>query len=1599
MLLGAFQRLTSRSQPALDVNPTVAVSQNGSASHNQSPSLDIGNGTSPTAASDSNTLPPYSESSFPVVGGPPDIKELISKLTPDKTIQLRIAAANQIIAVLHKYPIKDVLPIWTAGRDLLQQPDEASQTGLMLLASCIKAASPSPMTRSIFWNSLLSYKGDKLLEVRLQAVSDISSNGNYIEGLEDGISKYLCRLLKSAFKEAGYARRRVLKQEESIDNLEEITLQKAFHLIDQLLKSNSPFLADADFSIIMDQLGYICKRTTSTVDIKNATDIMGTIACYAQITPEAFRPCLNLLCNIYKHLDSIQSHTWSVFRAVFNSPMKTDVMDMLFHILQSPSGKQVLVEVQGALAVLRDLAKNNGLGGLPSVPLSILSPAVNNALRGSSMVSLALDALDFYKVVVTTPTLWSSLFEDADWTNFRETVEKAASLLVLSIPPEVSLEKGENLGKDAEAGILALNTITDGLCKDFATLHVLQQEEAVKLFFKLGTLLSDAVVTTLLSYLATKPYLASPANANHREIWSQLFHNFANNPVRPPAIRCQTLDQLSVMYEGIQYLPANDVVDFVNLFMQNLSLDQSVDVLETVAHFFCKALSGIHRDLLFESIMEEVQSTVFSRYPTDSASPQARYPFSSSASVDHDQPSACRVIVRHVIRLFLNLINESAKHAEVLYKFILDVAGSQACEADARICALKLMFRIRCTGDYRIYIAPVSESETIAAVLCRTEDTAKAPMQLEDGLDKELRVASSGSGSRPKSANIRRPIPPLWFYPGPKGLPQEPPKQPSLVVYASTPELVPKTGQYAVLKLTLWLETVISLLQQPNIDWEIYSYVLVHLGAQLKNTSLFASAVPHIRLLRSFLRDQIQGASFHDPPAHTSLRKADVAVCVYHILTMLISYHPHFAKSEDDDMVKCFMLGIGSWDGTSKWCIHALSICCHELPLSVSKSLDGILMKMSQIITQPQIAIHILEFLCGLVRLPEVFKNFREEQYKSVFGISFRYLQFVRDQRQRADDSKSLTTPSKSMKRQSDSIRELKGSDPEFRSKARPEELPQYVYSLAFHVITFWFMALKMRDRSLYMRWIVKNLTYTDSYGDHMIEDQGLVTMDMMDRIAYSDRDDTIYNASFAQEQDGEVSKKTWICGMSLLTVETAGRSGLSQLTRRRPSGTRYTIYRPSLTSPPRHQVPLSYGLDADAFYTSSYTGVLPEDVLQDLYSSTSLAALPAAQAEMPVLLPDDPAIDRTLRTFDLNSVVDGHKIGIIYIGEGQTDEASILANTSGSPAYAEFVSQLGTLIRLKGSKMNTQGLDRNDDSDGKYAICWRDRATEVVFHTTTMMPTNLESDPLCIYKKRHIGNSFVNIIWNDSGLDFKFDTFPSAFNYVYIVLTPESRADFVAQRMASTAPHTEPNGEYHPSPHTNPNTNPNTTTTSPIFPPLPGAPFAISSLNLAAQETSSAHSRAWEAPNLSRLTYKLQVLSAPGFPAISPAAETKMVTAKSLAPLVRALALNASFFSLVWSSRPANGQLQPGDEFDSVVSPWRNRLKEIRKLREKHTPDTHGHGPSASMSSGAGRSSPAHHNQNGGALGGAFLGNARCSGIVSQRVSLGFGGLGGGGE
>lgn len=155
--------------------------------------------------------------------------------------------------------------------------------------------------------------------------------------------------------------------------------------------------------------------------------------------------------------------------------------------------------------------------------------------------------------------------------------------------------------------------------------------------------------------------------------------------------------------------------------------------------------------------------------------------------------------------------------------------------------------------------------------------------------------------------------------------------------------------------------------------------------------------------------------------------------------------------------------------------------------------------------------------------------------------------------------------------------------------------------------------------------------------------------------------------------------------------------------------------------------------------------------------------------------------IPRFISSFDRIPVIDTHKVGILYVAPGQANEVDILRNTHGSPAYTHFLSGLGRLIELNGQvDVYAGGLDPQED--GQYAYAWWDDIGQILFHTATMMPTlGPEKDPMCMYKKRHIGNDYVRIVWNDSGLPYRFDTLTTQFQFINIVVEPHSAGAIAA--------------------------------------------------------------------------------------------------------------------------------------------------------------------------------------------------------------------------
>uniref|UniRef100_A0A7M4F8B9 Tuberin n=1 Tax=Crocodylus porosus TaxID=8502 RepID=A0A7M4F8B9_CROPO len=245
----------------------------------------------------------------------------------------------------------------------------------------------------------------------------------------------------------------------------------------------------------------------------------------------------------------------------------------------------------------------------------------------------------------------------------------------------------------------------------------------------------------------------------------------------------------------------------------------------------------------------------------------------------------------------------------------------------------------------------------------------------------------------------------------------------------------------------------------------------------------------------------------------------------------------------------------------------------------------------------------------------------------------------------------------------------------------------------------------------------------------------------------------------------------SWLSQGEDAKMTSAG--SMSSSSPRSPSGHRPRGYTISDSAPSRR----GKRIERDAFKSRTAAsnaekvpGINPSFVFLQLYHSPFFGD----ESNKPLLLPNE-TFERSVQLLDQIPSYDTHKIAVLYVGEGQTNnEIAILSNEHGSYRYTEFLTGLGKLIELKDcqpDKIYLGGLDVCGE-DGQFTYCWHDDIMQAIFHIATLMPTK-DLDKYRCDKKRHLGNDFVSIIYNDSGEDFKLGTIKGQFNFVHVIITP----------------------------------------------------------------------------------------------------------------------------------------------------------------------------------------------------------------------------------
>lgn len=367
---------------------------------------------------------------------------------------------------------------------------------------------------------------------------------------------------------------------------------------------------------------------------------------------------------------------------------------------------------------------------------------------------------------------------------------------------------------------------------------------------------------------------------------------------------------------------------------------------------------------------------------------------------------------------------------------------------------------------------------------------------------------------------------PLWK------LPEELPffvtgsNSPSEILISYDPE---GPDRVPVLSISRYLQILNTILSNET-SWEVFSYVLCHLPVQLSNKHLFCG--PRSRMEISKLLSVLCGGLLQENFASSidywpqGLKARDAQGLAYQTLSVLISYKRCFELRPRHLLVEVFQTGLNGQLSTIKCCLQALSLSAFELQQSVTRCLSHVLEKLSQIMSNPSMAVHILDFLSIVGSLPSLYANFTEADFKMVFGVALQYLQHHNQQG---------VSPTMSW------------------------ALSQHVRIMSYAVLYNWFIALKLPDRPRHIRFIARQLLLANE-GNQVVDEAAEVCFDWLARYTYASADprpaaSTLSDIVLESNDEHAESQKMWIMGNSIITIKSLPRSGWVEVMSRRPSG------------------------------------------------------------------------------------------------------------------------------------------------------------------------------------------------------------------------------------------------------------------------------------------------------------------------------------------------------------------------------------------------------------------------------------------------------------
>lgn len=1327
-----------------------------------------------------------------VIGGGSDQKKLFLQLQKGPLPQ-RASTAAKMIEVLEKYSISSIPEVWYLARDMCDPRIQSyiRRVALKLMIECIKHDDlTATSSKLVFYKDILLYcrltetKVDQEFDLFLKAVRNLTQNGRDIHDLcmYNG-GPNLSQWLMTALSAMGKVSRNYSTKESAKDVETDLAYQNLVNtlvFIKDCFKFNANIMDESYINEITKKTIYIGSRTNNVGILTACLDLLYTIVIFTSLEQPTLFRTIEFFCSVYGSNVDLTKTAWNAIATLASHGTFYVITSCLCDIItneelqsfRSTDADNVLSAIltNGTINTM-ELKYSNSLlssciGAIQVIERLIISPTIINSNDTAFIYFLpALREMTTFNV----PAINTPLLRTLDRLFSKESYQNQSNVNVNNVMAQIYLfqlwysSKGSiydllnNVKLSSDIDVSYWGSICSSLQTAYENheLHT-PKEKLINLFSRYYQYLPKLVVKFIFRYY-TEERLCTVFNPLWQEHCMKLINYFYHNqtPVTSnflvsnvsgtdPEIRLEVLKTIKHGYKISYSVDQADInADMIiNVLKKSVSEDDPNVLAYLVEEFFVDIIAKTEPSTMFQlfDIILPYFEISLSNGRIRSLVSVNSSDIKSGSQVSHEPMKTGELsnrfkvaISQGIAKVLLIESTRNPQKALEAFKACILIAQHALTTKNTPVLLvmLKILIRLRVSSNNLIYFTYPADMEGLANAFGRNV------------LDPDYKENDNFQWRYPENVDFLD----ERYY--------DKPCQ-NLRLFSPKAFKLNVENTMETIDIEIWFSIVLDITEN-FVTWEVYSFVWAHFCPQLANMKLFDSKEQLLRL-KKIICDLL---TLNLPSSVTipeTFSKSQLQVVFVRNLSGLIGYRGHFSKYDEDDIIRSLIVGIDSWERTAIPCIHILTVCCYELPLSVKKYLSNILTKFQTRISSTFASSHILEFLMALINIPTLTSNFDIDEVKRIFGIAFKFVQQCNDLLKNTQVNKN-TDPV-----MTHGLNALIDNTPSTQNTTEHSGLlSQYVLTLSYNIISTWFLKIDMPERKKLSSFLLKNLVALNS-DPQKLEPQIIAYVDLIIRFTYNDLPLKIVNPKVALDaikaEEGTIQVSSWLMGYTVVTIATNTEKGDSVLILRRPTGVSI------------HKIQLDKDLIPALERFRNRQILFPSYLLLQ-----GLDTLDAKSKLKPLPLLDDSTTTRALSTFDRIPIVEFHKIGILYIGKGQGTEAEVLANNGGSRDYQTFINSIGHLIKLRNCKdIYVGGLDIENGTDGDYALYWNDKTVQVVYHSTTLMP-NSERDVYYDYKKRHIGNNYINIYFDESERPFNFNIIKSQFNFINIVIAPHTKS------------------------------------------------------------------------------------------------------------------------------------------------------------------------------------------------------------------------------